>query len=208
MRRRFRTTQPSTVLGVGTDTTVRGDGDRFRAAFGLDDRPYLAYVGRYDSGKAADELAAYFAAYKERNGGPLALAVVGQAVQAPPDHPDVVVTGFVDEQTKHDAMAGAVALVQPSYFESFSIVLIEAWVHETPALVQGRCDVLAGQVRRANGGIPYAGYAEFETAVDLLLHDPALRRALGRSGRRHVEATYEWDGILDRYESFLERVAG
>lgn len=203
VRRRFRAVQPSSIIGVGTDVDVTGDSGRFREAYGLGERPYLAYVGRYDSGKAADELSAYFLAFKERNGGPLALAIVGKAVQEPPDHPDVVVTGFVDDQTKHDALAGALALVQPSYFESFSMVLTEAWVHGVPALVQGRCDVLDGQVRRSGGGVPYSGFAEFEVAVDLLLAEPGLTAGLGRRGRRYVEEHYRWDVVMDRYERFL-----
>jgi Glycosyltransferase len=74
----------------------------------------------------------------------------------------VVVTGFIDEAGKQSALAGAAALVQPSYFESFSMVLTEAWAHRRPALVQGHCAVLDGQARRSGGGIPYRSYAEFE----------------------------------------------
>ena len=84
------------------------------------------------------------------------------------------------------------------------MILTEAWAHSKPALVQGYCDVLAGQCRRSGGGIPYKGYAEFGVALDLLLADEALRDRLGRAGRRHVEERYAWDTVLDRYERLLE----
>lgn len=211
VRRRFRARQAGVVVGVGTDEAsarAAGDPDGFRRQYGLGDRPYLLFLGRFDVGKAADELLAYFLALKERNPGPLALAIVGEAVVKPPDHPDIVVTGFVDEATKHSALAGAAALVVPSYFESFSIVLLEAWAHGVPALVQGRCEVLAGQVRRSGGGIPYEGFAEFEVAVDTLLGDPARRSALGAAGTRHLERAHRWDDVMDAYEAFLTGVAG
>lgn len=211
VRRRFRARQPGAVVGVGVDPAPDGplpdEGPgAFRSRHGLSDRPYLLYVGRFDVGKAADELGAYFVALKERNPGPLALVVLGETVVEPPTHPDVVVTGFADEATKAGALAGATALVQPSYFESFGIVLLEAWAHGVPALVQGRCDVLAGQVRRSGGGLPYEGFAEFEAAVEMLTGDDDLRRGLGARGRAHVDAEYGWDTVLDRYEQFLGEV--
>jgi glycosyltransferase involved in cell wall biosynthesis len=203
---RFATGKPSTITGVGVDLEPAGVGHRFRAEFGIGDRPYLVFVGRLDPYKGSDELFALFTAYKERQPGPLALVLVGEPVVPIPHHPDVIATGFVDEQTKHDAIAGALALVQPSYYESFSIVLTEAWAQRKPAIVQGRCAVLAGQARRSGGAIPYDGYAEFEAALDLIVGDAALRERLADAGRRFVERHYAWDRVLDTYEAFLRSV--
>ena len=197
--------RPSEVVGVGVELDRPGDGGAaFRAAHGLGDRPYLAFVGRVDPAKGSEELLEFFAAYKQQEPGPLALAVIGDPVRPLDEHPDVIRTGFVSEELKESALSGALALAQPSYFESFSMILTEAWAHSKPALVQGYCDVLAGQCRRSGGGIPYKGYAEFGVALDLLLADEALRDRLGRAGRRHVEERYAWDTVLDRYERLLE----
>ncbi|MGH2706683.1 MAG: glycosyltransferase family 4 protein [Actinomycetota bacterium] len=208
VQRRFGRQAPSEIVGIGVELdSDLGVGEQaFRASSGLGDRPYLLFVGRVDPGKGSDEIYDFFLAYKRRNPGPLALVILGDPVKAPPPHRDVVLTGFVDEATKRAAMAGTLALVQPSYFESFSMVLTEAWVHRKPALVQGRCEVLEGQARRSGGGIPYQGFAEFEAAVDMLREDPALGRALGEAGRRYVEERYTWDAVLGRYERLLARV--
>jgi glycosyltransferase involved in cell wall biosynthesis len=74
-------------------------------------------------------------------------------------------------------------------------------------LVQGRCDVLAGQARRSGGAISYAGYAEFEAAVDLLVADPEMAPTLGARGRAYVERRYSWDAVLGRYERLLGETA-
>jgi glycosyltransferase involved in cell wall biosynthesis len=207
LRRCFRVRQPSAVIGIGADLDQPDDGGRaFRAAYGLGERPYLVYVGRVDPHKGSVELLEFFAAYKERAPGPVALAVIGDAVRPLDEHPDVICTGFVSEALKESALSGALALVQPSYFESFSMVLTETWAHAKPVLVQGHCDVLVGQCRRSGGGIPYRGYAEFGAAVDLLQEDPGLCERLGRAGRRYVEERYAWDSVLDRYEALLESV--
>jgi glycosyltransferase involved in cell wall biosynthesis len=209
VRRRFRIDPPSEVLGVGVELGAGASDEavaEFRLLQGLDDDPYVVLVGRVDPGKGSLELFDYFATYKRRNPGPLRLVVVGDPVHPLPHHPDVVVTGFVSEHHKHAAIAGSIALVQPSYFESFSIVLCEAWVQGRPALVQGRCDVLAGQCRRSGGGVSYAGYAEFEAGLDLLLDDPGMCDRMGAAGRRYVESRYEWGSLLGRLETLLDRV--
>jgi glycosyltransferase involved in cell wall biosynthesis len=199
--RRFGVRRPSAVIGIGVDLDARGEADqeRFRQAHEVGERPYLVYVGRLDPAKGSEELFQFFTAYKARNPGPLALVMVGDPVRPVPAHPDVVTTGVVDEATKRAALAGALALVQPSYFESFSMVLTEAWAQSKPALVQGHCEVLAGQARRSGGGIAYRGFAEFEATVDLLIENPSLTVALGKAGRRYVEDHYEWDDVLGRY---------
>ena len=195
--------RPFGLTGMGVDLEVRGVPERFRHRFGLGDRPYLLYLGRVDPHKGASELMAHFSTYKERNDDDVALVVVGEEVTAVPDHPDIVAVGFVDEATKHDALAGALALALPSYYESFSMVLCEAWAQRRPALVQGRCQVLVGQAHRSGGAIPYVGFGAFEVAVNELLRRPELADQLGRQGRAYVEEHYSWPHVISLYESFL-----
>lgn len=203
VRRRFGLSRRSAVVGVGVDLEVEGTENAFRQGQGLEDRPYLLCLGRIDAAKGSEELCEYFVAYKTRNRGPLALVMAGDPARPLPAHPDVIMTGQVDEAMKSSALAGAVALVQPSYFESFSMVLTEAWAQRKAALVQGHCAVLEGQVRRSGGGIPYRGFAEFEAAVNRIVGDPDLAGRLGAAGRRYAEEHYHWDTVLDAYERLL-----
>jgi len=211
VRERFTGAPPGAVLGAGVDLQplgTRAAMSRFRDRYGLRDRPYLVVVGRLDPGKGSDELVDFFVAYRDRNPQrDLALVVVGEEMRdaaAHDAHPDVVFTGYVDEATRQAAVAGAVVAVQPSYFESFSLVLAEAWAEGKPALVQRACAVTNGQARRSGAGIPYRGYAEFEAAVDLLLDSPELAATLGGRGRRFVEDHYTWERVLPRYERVLQ----
>lgn len=203
--RRFRARQPHALLGVGVEQDRTGDPAEFRSRTGLGDRPYLLYVGRVDPHKGSDELYEQFVAYKQRHPGELALVFLGEGVKPLPPHPDVFVTGFVPDQQRWDALAGCAVYINPSYFESFSMSLCEAWSMSRPAMVQGQCVVTTGQVRRSGGGIPYRGFAEFEAALELVLAQPDLARRMGRSGRRFVETHYRWDEVMSRYERLLER---
>ncbi|MGH9102331.1 MAG: glycosyltransferase family 4 protein [Acidimicrobiales bacterium] len=200
--------RPNAVVGIGVDRDVVGDEAAFRSRYDLGDRPYLLYLGRIDLHKGAQELFDFFAAYRSRHPGQdLVLAMVGEPLQPLPYRPDVVVTGFVPDDMRAGALAGAAALVVPSYFESFSMVLTEAWAAGRPALVQGHCAVLDGQARRSGGAIAYRGFAEFEAATEALLGDPSLASALGEAGRAYVTERYDWDVVLDRYERLLGEVA-
>jgi glycosyltransferase involved in cell wall biosynthesis len=203
---RFGVDRPSAVIGIGTELEFGGDVARFREQFGLGDRPYLVFVGRTEPVKGTPELADYFVAFKRRHPGPLALVMIGAEVHPVPRHPDIVMTGFVDDDTRDAGIKGALAMAQPSYFESFSMVLSEAWACGIPALVRDHSEVLVGHCRRSGAGIPYRGFAEFEAGLELLLDDPELRREMGERGRRYITANYSWDTVLRRYEEFLTAV--
>ena len=108
---------------------------------------------------------------------------------------------------RDDALAGAFALAQPSFFESFSMILTEAFAFGRPALVDGRCAVLLGHAQRSGAAVPYENFGEFEAALEMLRTDPALADAMGAAGQAYVEREYSWDVVLDRYEALLERTA-
>jgi glycosyltransferase involved in cell wall biosynthesis len=202
--RRFAFEPAGTVTGLGIDPREPVDTAGFRRAFGLGEDPYLVYVGRIDRAKGALQAFEYFRAFKERNPGPLRFVTAGDGVDELPAHADVVRTGVLSEHDKRSALAGSVALVQPSYFESFSIVLCEAWREGRPAVVQAACDVLRGQARRSAGAIPYSGFPDFEAAVERLTADPALADRLGAMGERYVRAKYDWDRVTDAVEQELD----
>jgi glycosyltransferase involved in cell wall biosynthesis len=208
VRERFPAAPPGEVVGIGVEMDRPGDEAAFRRRFGIGSAPYLLYVGRVDPAKGAAELIDYFVAYKERNPGNLVLVLLGEKLVDVPERSDILVTGFVDEGTRDGALAGARALVHPSYFESFAMVLTEAFAQRRPALVQGRNAVLVGHARRSGAAVPYSGFAEFEAAVDLLSDGPERADAMGAAGRRYVEREYHWDVVMARYERVLTRAAG
>ena len=197
--------KPAVVVGLGVDSSD-GNVAEALAAVGLDDRPYLLCLGRVDDGKGARLLAECFARYKDRRPGPLRLIFAGTVMNAPPEHPDIVTVGGVDEPTKGGLLRGALALVSPSAFESFSIVLMEAWTVGTPALVNSRCAVTLDHVRRSGGGLAFGNYAELEVELDRLGASPALRSSLGRAGQAFVDGHYRWADVIDRYAHFVHAV--
>jgi glycosyltransferase involved in cell wall biosynthesis len=193
---------PQIVLGLGVNEPS-GAGRRGGDILGIGDRPYLCYLGRVDEHKGCTMLAAYFAEYKERHPSDLALAFVGPVSVEAPDHPDIIATGTVSEADKWDLLADADVMVSPSAYESFSLVLLEAWTLGVPVLVNGGCAATMEHCRRSGGGLWFDSYRMFEVAVDRLTGDADLRASLGDAGRRYTDRYYRWDSIIERYADFL-----
>lgn len=206
LRRRGVPSIPGDVIGIGVeDITPAAKTATFRSRYGLQDRPYLLCLGRVAEAKGSLDLAAWFAAYKERFPGPLLLVLAGEADTEIQAHPDVLVTGFLGDQERAGALSDCLALVQPSYKESFSMVVAEAWAAGKPVLVQGRSDVLRGQARRSGAALCFEGWVEFMAAVELLLTRTGLAGELAAAGKSYVERNYSWESVMTRYEALLER---
>lgn len=189
-------------LGVDVPSTLPAP-----SATPVDGRPYVCCLGRVEDGKGTRLLARYFAAYKRRRPGPLALVLAGPVVDPPPSHRDVVVLGRVDEAVKWQLLGNAELLLSPSAYEAFSLALVEAWALGTPAMVNAACPPTFEQVSRSGGGMAFDGYASFEAGLDRLLGDPGLRAALGAAGKRYVETRFAWPALMRRYARFLGGVA-
>jgi glycosyltransferase involved in cell wall biosynthesis len=197
--------RPQIVLGLGIGDS-EGLGRPGGEVVGLGSRPYLVSVGRVDEHKGSKMLASYFATYKERHPGPLALALVGPVAVDLPPHPDIVVTGAVAEADKWDIVRDALVAVSPSALESFSLVVIEAWVDRVPVLVNGACGPTREHCERSGGGLWFTSYPEFEAVLDRLLADDDLRAGLGDRGRAYVDSHFRWPVLIGRYARFLTSV--
>jgi len=197
--------KPQIVLGLGVNEPA-GDGRRGGEILGIGDRPYLCYLGRVDEHKGCGMLAEYFAHYKDRHPGDLVLAFVGPVSDKAPEHPDMVVTGTVSEAEKWDILADAQVMVSPSAYESFSLVLLEAWTLDVPVLVNAGCAATMEHCRRSGGGLYFESYRTFEATVDRLVGDAETRARLGCAGRDYTERYYRWPSIIDRYAEFLQAV--
>jgi glycosyltransferase involved in cell wall biosynthesis len=197
---------PQIVLGLGVDES-RGDPLAARAEVGVGDRPFLHYQGRVDDGKGTTVLAEFFAAYKRRRPGPLALVLSGPVDDRPPSHPDIILTGMVTEDVMYGLFQASSVYVHPSAYESFSITLMDAWEGGRPTLVNGRCEVTREHCLRSGGGLWFDDYASFEVVLDRLLADASMRDRLGAAGKAYVDAHYRWPALINRYRSFLESLA-
>jgi glycosyltransferase involved in cell wall biosynthesis len=196
---------PSAIIGSGLDPAPDAADLSRLDSLGLDD-PFVLYLGRIDPNKGCQALIRHFLRYVE-SGRPVQLVMAGPASMPIPDHPRIRPLGFVDEAVRDALLRKARALIMPSPYESLSMVLLEAWNHGLPALVNARCKVLRGQVTRADGGLYYGSAIEFVAGLDYLLDHPDAARQLGRQGLAYVDREYRWPIVVEKIEGLLRSVS-
>ena len=186
----------SVVAGVGV-RDIPGDAARFKGRHSID-APFILYAGRLEPPKNVPALFENFLAYKRDRGGDLKLVLMGEGALSIPSHPDIVPIGFQDEQGKRDAYAAASLLCQPSLMESFSIVLMEAWLACVPALVHAHCPVTSFHCSQSSAGLAFSDEDEFISCVDWFLSHPLQSRRMGQQGRQYVLGAFTWEAVIGR----------
>lgn len=187
------------LAGVGIDSQP-GDASRFRKKFHLPD-PYLIYVGRIEGGKGIAELCRCYAELRRRLSNPPELVLAGSGMMRI-NQPQVRCLGPVSERDKFDGIAGAVAVVVPSRFESLSLLALEAFSQGTPVLANGASEVLVGQIERSGAGFTYRDPISF---VEGYRRATAQRDRLARHGLKYARR-HDWKRVLDVYEQELSRI--
>ena len=190
------------VVGVGSEIPTSIDAGLFRERYG-DLTPYMIYIGRIDQNKGCRTLFNHYRRYREDTGSNLSLVLVGGKKMEIPDTPGIVYAGFLSEEEKWSALAGALMLAMPSELESLSMVTNEAWAVGKPVLANGKCDVLRGQCRRSNAGLYFDDYYEFREALLRLESDRDLRAGLGENGRAYYRDHYRWQVVEGKYNKIL-----
>jgi len=202
---KFKTeTIPHDIIGTGIEVPDTIDPSAFERHYGLQD--FIVYVGRIDESKGCKELFDYFIRYKMEYPSSLKLVLLGKAVMEISNHPDIFPLGFVSEQDKFNCIMASELLIMPSRFESFSIVLFEAWHCNRPVLVNGNCEVLKGQCIRSNGGLWYSNYEEFKECFEILLKNQNVRKNLGENGKCFVDENYRWEIVERKYLRFINKL--
>jgi glycosyltransferase involved in cell wall biosynthesis len=190
------------LLGLGVD-----DPDPLVFDRSGSEAPFLLCLGRVEHRKGSSLLSSLFSAYKKLHPGSLRLVFAGPVVEPLPDHPEIDVLGPVSEAEKWSLLTAATAVVSPSAWEAFSLVIIEAWSARTAVVVNGACAATVEHCRRSAAGLSFSDFGEFEAVVDRLVADQRAAALLGQRGREYVDRWFRWPQIVDRYATFIQATA-
>jgi glycosyltransferase involved in cell wall biosynthesis len=173
------------VLGRDLESLAHVNG------LGSAEHPFLLFAGRIDSSTGVPTLIDYFIRWRaERPQHRLRLVLVGEVATDVPQHPDIQPLGHASEAGRLTLLRHARALVSPSAFERLGLVVLEAFLSATPALVRSRNAVLLSHCQLSNGGLWYNDYPEFAASLSWFAEHPAEAQTLGAQGRAYAEALY------------------
>ena len=201
------------VVGMGfvppTDEAVRALNPYFEEEF-----PYILYLGRKETGKNVHLLIDHFCAAKSSGliSEEVKLVVLGGGSFTDLHRPtalsrgDVIDLPHLSEAEKQQVLKHALYLCQPSTNESFSIVLMEAWMVGTPVVVHSACAVTHHHVVVAGAGLYFSTAEDLGGVTSFLLSDRSERARLAAAGREYVEREYSWASVLQRFDAVVGKL--
>lgn len=178
---------------------------RFQKKYAIEGR-FILCAGRKEPGKKTDMLLNHFAKYVRRNSRTeIKLVFIGGGkIDIPSELKKYVFDlGYVDIQDKYDAYAAAYMLCNPSFFESFSIVIMESWLAKRPVLVSEQCKVTTNFCQESNGGLYFDSYLSFEKCLNYLIDHKDIADRMGRNGFDYVQSHFVKKVISDKYIEFI-----
>lgn len=193
---------PNKVLGIGVEIPQEIDQKRFRLKYKIDGS-YLIYVGRVDINKGCLEMFQLFEEYRQYNPG-LKLILLGKTYLEVPDSPGIISLGFVSDQDKYDAIAGALALWLPSEYESLSISVLEALAIGKPVIVNGRCEVLKGHCLKSQAGVYYMNGDDFKENMACIYSD--AYSAMCEKAKLYIDEYYRWNSIIKQFKEVIDNI--
>jgi glycosyltransferase involved in cell wall biosynthesis len=206
---------PGAVVGMGFEAPSLARAEELEPYFDHQ-APYILYVGRKEMGKNVHLLLDYFCEAK-RDGllpSEMRLVILGGGSFSDLhrddllDRDDIIDLPHLSERDKQRVVRHSLFLCQPSTNESFSIVIMEAWMVGTPVVVHGKCAVTRHHVVESHGGLYFSSPSDLAGVARHMLETPGARGMLARNGARYVATEYAWPRVLEKFDAAIESLFG
>ncbi len=120
---------------------------------------------------------------------------------------NVIFKGHVSEEEKNHLISTSQALVLPSLFEGFGLVILEAFMQKKLALVS---DVrpLSDIVEHKETGLVIPAYDEKEwaKAIESIIQNPVAASNMGELGRKVLEEKYTLEKMQQKLENMYKEI--
>lgn len=204
---------PGDVVGMGFELPSRESIKELKPYF-TDPAPYILYLGRKETGKNVQLLIDSFCTAKDEGliAAEVKLVILGGGSFSDLHRPQALARGDIidlphlSEIEKQRLLRHALYLCQPSTNESFSIVMMEAWMVETPVVVHAKCAVTKQHVIDSKGGLYFASPQDLGGVTEYYLTHPAGRLQHAQAGRAYVEREYAWSAVLERFDRTMSKL--
>jgi glycosyltransferase involved in cell wall biosynthesis len=170
-------------------------------------RSFFLFVGRLEYIKGVHNL---IEAFRKNTQFDLLIAGDGEyrkALEAQAEQcPNIEFLGKLDQDGLADIYREALAVIVPSIcYETFGIIIIEAFSHKTPVIVND-LGALPEVVDDSNGGFIYRTEEELLAAMQKIAADPVLRNELGENGYRAYLEYWNEEPHLKQYLDLIRTI--
>ncbi len=172
------------------------------------DKPFFLFVGRLEEIKGVQTL---IDLWKRVTDCDLLIAGTGDYEQhlkaRAADNPRIKFLGALTQSDLGNLYYHALSVIVPSLtFETFGIIIIEAFARKTPVIVRD-LGALPEVVADSGGGYVYRNDDELLDAIHKIVIAPELRRELGQQGYNAFLRNWSKQAHLDLYFDFLQKAA-
>jgi glycosyltransferase involved in cell wall biosynthesis len=186
----------------------RADGDWKNPKPRPQEKPYFLFVGRLETIKGLQTL---IPLWSRVPGVDLLVAGTGnyetELRRMAAGNSNIKFLGALPQNDLRNLYYHALACLVPSVtYETFGIVIIEAFARKTPVIVRD-LGALPEVVEESGAGFVYRTDEELLSAMQRLADSPALRVELGEKGYRAFEANWSAEAHLKLYFDLLRKIA-
>jgi glycosyltransferase involved in cell wall biosynthesis len=137
------------------------------------------------------------------------LVMVGEDVDGRPiSSAHVSALGKLPRAEVLDAYDACQVFILPSESESFSLVILEAWLRRKPVIGNAACGPVAALIEPGVDGYLCAGPQAMAQRIGELLDDPTRCAQMGMAGYQKVLARYTWErvshNVLKVYQQVID----
>lgn len=182
------------VAGIGIDTSFYHPKNKKPASGGF------TYLGRISHGKGVSKLIDWCA----RTLPDVTLHLAGKVEQdfEIPKTQQIIYHGFVSDEEKASLIRNSLCVVNPSAFESLSILVLEALASKTPVFVNTTCPVLEYYTKVCPTAFGFRTEAEFVAGARQIQNinwQSSEWDAKLEQSRRWVEEQFSWSGVMRKF---------
>lgn len=175
----------------------------------LSPNKYFIYIGRIVEDKGCVMMIEYFKLFKnihpEYQDIKLVLVGKNSLDEKLTEGDDIILTGFVDHTVKNTLLTNACALIMPSFYESLSLITLEAMFLKKPVIVNKNCEVLYSHIEKSETGKSFTNSMEFSQALTFYMKQTQENLTLeGNKTKNYVMKNYSWDSIINKYNSAIK----
>ena len=173
------------------------------------ERPFFLFVGRLERIKGLQNVIPIFKKLQEYD---LLIAGDGEykneLTRLADDSPNIKFLGRLSQKELQNLYHRAVSIIVPSIcYETFGIIIIEAFSMKTPAIVNN-LGALPEVIEDSNGGFIYNNECELVDAIRKLAENHSLRDELGNNGYKAFHKFWNEDAHLAEYLGLIEKIQG
>jgi glycosyltransferase involved in cell wall biosynthesis len=196
----------SFVVGEGVEVNQDHRKIPSPGTFSIDSQRYVLCLGRRDETKNTHLLVRAYEKFRACNReSSLQLVLAGPGNNSFGESVDGLWDlGFVSDEVKESLLDHCRALFQPSRNESYSRVIMEAWLHGKPVAVHSDCLATATAVEVSRGGWLACSESQWSQLFEKI--DSSDDKELHQHGRRgyfYSRENTDWNRVINNYKKAL-----